>query len=212
MAWLRRVRPQLSPTDRDRVGLSKGDELLALLELPQVQARLLVTTHHVVLLPDAGTPVARPWHLVDRAGWARDEAALTISWVDDLTTWRLTITDPEPRALQALRERVQASVVAHEDVSAGARGSVRVVVRQDLATRELLLQTLYARGARPQDPGVRDAVARADRALRDAVGLPPADAPLDNRLDSPLDSPSDRHPGSPSDAPVDRAAGGTVHG
>lgn len=169
---LRRTCPTLTPADRERLDLRRGDDLLSELPLPALQSRLVVTTWHLVLLPDAGTPVLRPWHLVDGAGWSRDDSTLRVSWVDGDEPWRLAVAEPDARALQALRERVQASVVAHDDTAAGG-GRVRVVIRQDLATRELLVQTLYAGGARPDDPAVRAAREQMAARLRDAVGLPP---------------------------------------
>ena len=178
VSWPRRAtqhpKPTLSRTDLDRLGLTRQDRVLAVLESPSSELRLVITQHQLVLLPDAGTPVARPWHLVDRGSWSREDEALTVTWVDGPEPWRFVLPQPDPTALAALRERVQASVITHHDVKvAHGRGSVRVVVRQELATREVLVQTLYGQGVPAGDPVVQRAVAAAIAELRDAVGLPP---------------------------------------
>lgn len=180
VSWPRRGRPHPTPTltrsDVERLGLARQDRVLAMLEAPSSDLRLVITQHQLVLLPDVGTPVARPWHLVDRGAWSREDDALTVTWVDGSAAWRFALPEPDATALAALRERVQASVITHHDVKVhGGRGSVRVVVRNDLATREVLVQTLYGQGVTPSDPAVERAVAAATAELRDAVGLPPQD-------------------------------------
>ncbi len=114
--------------------------------------------------------LARAWHLVDAGAWDHEAFALTVTWVDGSAPARWVL--PEPRMLpEAVRERVQASVVLAERVELPRRRSARVVVRTDLATGALLDQTILGRGVRGDDPGVAEATAAARADLREQVGL-----------------------------------------
>ena len=53
-----------------------------------------------------------------------------------------------------LRERVQASVLLADEFLTQTRRRVRTVIRQDLATGDLLEQTIPGRGADLTDPAV----------------------------------------------------------
>ena len=68
-------------------------------------------------------------------------------------------------------ERVQASVVLAQRVELGERRSARAVIRQDLASGELVEQVVLGKGVRPDDPGVEPQTAAALAYLREQVGL-----------------------------------------
>ena len=72
---------------------------------------------------------------------------------------------------QALRERIQASVVLSDEFRTESRRTVRVVIRQDFATGELLEQVIPGKGADPNDPAVAAEAARRLATLRSEVGL-----------------------------------------
>jgi hypothetical protein len=78
----------------------------------------------------------------------------------------------EPSLLpETLRERVQASVVIAQRVDLGERRSARAVIRQDLASGELLEQVVLGRGVRPDDPVVEQQTQAALAYLKEQVGL-----------------------------------------
>lgn len=119
---------------------------------------------------DGAVVTARPWHLVDAGRWDHDTFTLTVTWVDGARpqSWRI----PDRTLLpETVRERVQASVVLAETVALGGRRSARVVLRRNLATGELVGQTLLGRGVRAADPGVSEATTAALEGLREQVGL-----------------------------------------
>jgi hypothetical protein len=117
---------------------------------------------------------SRPWHEVDAGTWRQESSQLIVTWVDRSRPgqWRLG-NDPRDRVfLQTLRERVQASVVVAEELDLSRRRTGRVVIRQDLATGDLLEQTILGRGVQ-MDEEVETAVDRTLAYLREQVGLPP---------------------------------------
>jgi hypothetical protein len=128
---------------------------------------------HVLRPGTHGSPehvLDRPWHLVDSGTWVGEDTALRVTWVDRHPATRLVL--PEPGRLpEALRERVQASVVLAETVDLGDKRSARVVVRRVLATGELVAQAVLGPGVRIDDPGVRDAVTDGLARVREQVGL-----------------------------------------
>ena len=71
---------------------------------------------------------------------------------------------------QTLRERVQASVVLADEFRTAARRTVRVVIRQDLATGELIEQVIPAGARDLDDPAVAAEAAQRLARLRSEVG------------------------------------------
>lgn len=125
----------------------------------------------VTLGPDGPTlTLSRPWHLVDAGLWSGEDGSLRVTWVDGERPARFVLTEPGSLP-ETLRERVQASVVLSEAIDLGARRTARVVVREDLTTRELLSQVLLGPGVRSTDPGVAEQVRVGLARVREQVGL-----------------------------------------
>lgn len=155
----------------------RGEQVLAYARCVQTSQLAVATTHRLVAVspaPDAQVLLDRPWHEVDAASWDGDTETLTVTFVDAggpartaPVRWSLV----EDRTLLAvIRERVQASVIMVEHVTTSSRVQVRLALRQNLATGEVVEQAL---GRRPGDlnrPGVADEVARRLQDLRADLG------------------------------------------
>ena len=126
--------------------------------------------HLYVVTADGEVVLDVPWHVVEAGRWDHDESTLVVEFVDGRPTARWVLGD-DSRFPVAFRERVQASVVLSEAVDLGARRSARVVVRRDLASGELLGQTILGRGVRRDDPGVLDQTGAALARLKEQAGL-----------------------------------------
>ena len=120
--------------------------------------------------PTSEVVLARPWHLVDSGTWSHDAFLLTVTWVDRHQPAQWVFREPSLLP-ETLRERVQASVVLAQRVELGERRSARAVIRQDLASGELVEQVVLGKGVRPDDPGVEPQTAAALAYLREQVGL-----------------------------------------
>ena len=171
---LRRLRRRAVPADDvlGRLPLGAGERVLSEAEDLDHTAWLVATNHaFAVLGPDGGLSRRHRWHEVDQGSWQRDNGLLTVTFVDRSRPgqWRL---GQERHLLQTLRERVQASVVLTQELTLTGRRTGRAVIRQDLATRELLEQVVLGRGVRAGDPEVGAAVRAALDYLREQVGMP----------------------------------------
>lgn len=167
----KRRRAALPLNTRAAVPLEGAEQVLAWARDEQTGGHVVATTHHLVLVGADDTLVwRRPWHEAESGTWQGESSLLTVVWVDGGTPaqWRLT----EPSLLQqALRERLQASVVLADEFRTAGRRTVRVVIRQDLATGALLEQTIGGRGADLSDPQVAREAAQRMARLRSEVGL-----------------------------------------
>lgn len=114
--------------------------------------------------------LSRPWHLVDAGLWSGEDGSLRVSWVDREPPARFVLREPGMLP-EALRERVQASVVLVEALDLGRRRTARVVVRKDLATGALFSQAVLGPGVRSTDPGVAEQVRDGLDRVREQVGL-----------------------------------------
>jgi len=165
-------RPDPVPrTVADAIPLGRAETVLNGAADRDGTAWVVTTNHSLVLVTSGGSLVwKRPWHEVDHGSWNRESDLLTVTWVDrgPPGQWRL---GDERLFLQTLRERVQASVVLSEELQLSGRRTGRAVIRQDLATRELVEQVILGRGVR-EDEEVRQASARALGWLREQVGMP----------------------------------------
>ncbi len=167
----RRRRPPLPDATSERpCPLEAGERVLAWARDERSGAHVVATTHHLALVDAGGALVwNRPWHEAESGTWQGESSQLTVTWVDRgaPARWRLT----EPSLIQqALRERLQASVVLADEFRTAGRRTVRVVIRQDLASGDLLEQTIPGKGARPQRPAVAREAAQRMARLRSEVG------------------------------------------
>ncbi|TWP34064.1 hypothetical protein [Leekyejoonella antrihumi] len=170
---MRLKRKQRLPAQIERyAGLEPGERTLAFAVDDNTGAHVIATTTHLVVATDEVTVLRRPWHDVDSGVWSSDHWTLTVSWVTRERPVQWTFKEQEMRIPETIHERVQASVVLSEALPLeGRRRSGRVVVRKDLATGELLTQTVLGRGTPADDPEVRAAVAYLTAYLREQVGL-----------------------------------------
>lgn len=139
-------------------------------------SHVIATTWSLVVVPPATLEerrvVRRPWHLVDAGVWQHETWTLNVTWVDGGRASEWTFRDQRSMLPETLRERVQASVVLSTPLTLGGRRTARVAIRQDLATKELIPQTMLGRGTRSSDPDVAEQIAFAMADLKDQVGLP----------------------------------------
>jgi hypothetical protein len=178
MPWRHRdpVPPDIVAVIRAAAGSELRERTLAV-ALVSSDTAVVAGRHRLwLLVRDAELPdgwrveLSRPWHLVDAGTWTGADLALRVTWVDDAPPLRLVL--PEPGALpETLRERVQASVVLAETIDLGGPGTARVVVRRDLATGELLSQTVLGRGVNHGDADVAERIAAGLARVREQVGL-----------------------------------------
>ena len=177
-AWTRR-HPPLPDDARAVLALGAGERVLSWARDVQGTVLVVTTTHLYAVSapppagaagPGAAVLMGRPWHLVDAGRWNAEASSLTVSWVDGERRGRWVL-EGAGELLQALRERVQASVVLGESVDIGPGRLARVVVRRDLADGRLLGQTVLGRGVSAEDPEVRALTDAALAGLREQVGL-----------------------------------------
>lgn len=167
----RRRRPALSEDVRSAVPLEAGEQVLAWSRDDRSGDHVVATTHHLALVgADGGLVWSRPWHEAESGTWQGESAELTVTWVEHGAPSRWHLTEPS-LLQQALRERLQASVVLADQFRTAGRRTVRVVIRQDLSSGALVEQVIPGRGADLSDPLVaREAAQRLER-LRSEVGL-----------------------------------------
>ncbi|HET6693561.1 MAG TPA: hypothetical protein VFG97_04610 [Pedococcus sp.] len=173
MAWsLRRNRPERVPeTARSAIELGPGERLLSWACDDSSGATVVASNHRLYAVSAAGDIVlSRPWHLVDAGSWSHDAFLLTVTWVDRQRPAQWVFREPTLLP-ETLRERVQASVVLAQRVDLGERRSARAVIRQDLASGELVEQVVLGKGVRPEDPGVQQQTGAALAYLKEQVGL-----------------------------------------
>ncbi|WP_347353647.1 hypothetical protein [Intrasporangium sp.] len=170
MSIFRRRGDAPARTLRDAVPLGPGEQLLAWAQDEGSRGYVVVTTHHLVFV-DAAWQVAwsRSWHEVDGATWHPDSDRLTVTWVDGTDPARWVVRE-SALLKQALRERVQASVVLADEFRTEDRRKVRVVIRQDLATGRLLEQIIAGRGVDLREGDVRAEAEKRLKVLRSEVG------------------------------------------
>ncbi|MDN5796907.1 MAG: hypothetical protein L0H79_14275 [Intrasporangium sp.] len=156
---------------RDVVPLGHGEQLLAWAQEDQSRGHVVVTTHHLVFV-DAAWHLAwrRGWHEVDSATWHPDSDRLTVTWVDGTDPARWVVHE-SALLKQALRERVQASVVLADEFRTEDRRRIRVVIRQDLATGRMLEQIIAGPGVDLRHGDVRAEAEKRLRVLRSEIGF-----------------------------------------
>jgi hypothetical protein len=167
-----RARPGgLPPEVRDAVPLSHQDRILASAVDQETGDHVIVTRHLLALVAQDGTLVwQRPWHEVDQGRWQPDTDELTVSWADGSTPgrWRLRHST---LFQQALRERIQASVVLTEEFRTDTRRRVRVAIRRNLATGAFIEQIMGSNGVDVTDSQVAEEARLLLHRLRSEIGL-----------------------------------------
>jgi len=167
----RRRRPALPADVRAVVALDAGEQVLAWARDETTGAHVVATTYHLALVDAEGRLIwRRPWHEAESGTWQGESSRLTVTWVDRSVPTRWHLTEPS-LIQQALRERLQASVVLADEFRTAGRRTVRVVIRQDLASGALLEQTIPGKGADLGDPQVAREAAQRMARLRSEVGL-----------------------------------------
>jgi hypothetical protein len=170
MAISLRRTEKLSPELRSAIELGSGERVLSWAREAASGATVVATNHRLYAVDAAGTrTLARPWHEVDGGTWSPELTQLTVTWVDGSrpSQWVLGATSLVP---ETLRERVQASVVLAQRIELGPRRWAKAVLRQDLASGDLVEQVVLGRGVRADDV---EMTARTDAALaylREQVG------------------------------------------
>jgi hypothetical protein len=155
----------------DALDLARSDRPLTWAHDELSGTTVVATTHGLYAVDTAGVrTLGRPWLDVDAGSWSAELFRLTVTWVDGSrpSQWVFREATMLP---ETVRERVQASVVLVQHVDLGARQSARAVIRQDLATGELVQQVVLGRGVRADDPNVAEATEAALAFLREQVGL-----------------------------------------
>ena len=156
---------------RAAVATGSGERVLSWGRDAAADTVVVATNRRVCAVTEEGeVRLDRPWHEVDAGTWSSELGQLTVTWVDGSrpAQWTLGASSMVP---ETVRERVQASVVLAHRVELGPRRTVRVVIRQDLASGALLEQVVPGRGVRADDPEVAAATQAALAHLREQVGL-----------------------------------------
>ena len=167
MAFSRRRSERLPASVLEAISLGSGERVLTWAPEEPTGSTVVATNHHLYAVGAAGQrTLVRPWHEVDAGTWSSELGQLTVTWVDGSrpVQWTLGASTLLP---ETVRERVQASVVLAQRVDLGNRRGARVVIRQDLASGDLVEQVVLGRGIRADEPAI--AAALAD--LREQVGL-----------------------------------------
>lgn len=164
--------PKLPADVRAQAGLEAGERVLTFAVDDNTHVHVIATTTHLVAASGDRLVLRRPWHEVDSGQWSAEYWTLSVSWVNHSRPMQWTFRDQETRMPEAVHERVQASVVLSEPLPLqGKRQRGRVVVRKDLATDEMVIQTVLGRNTRADDPEVREAVAVLQETLRERIGM-----------------------------------------
>lgn len=160
----------LAPTPTSAGARHSRDRLLAAAQSGETW--LLASVHRFgAVEPDGTVRWLRPWHEVDAASWGRESSTLTVTFVDGGRPVMLPMAN-ERTFLQALRERVQASVVTALELPLDGARKAKAVIRQDFATGDLVEQLVLSRGTRPSD-AISAAAEAAFVTLREETGIPP---------------------------------------
>jgi len=169
----RAPRPDLPPAIEKALELAKGERVLAFAVDDNTGGYVVATTYALAVFTSSVERILRRrWLSVDAGAWEPVTATLTVTWADGRRAGQWSFRDQQTLLPEAVRERVQASVVLSTRLNLGDRRTGRVAIRQDFATRELIPQTILGRYARADDPEVQAHVQAALAHLRDQVGLP----------------------------------------
>jgi len=169
----RAPRPDLPPAVEEALELAKGERVLAFAVDDNTGGYVVATSYALAVFTTGVERILRRrWLSVDAGAWEPETATLTVTWADGRRAGQWSFRDQQTLLPETVRERVQASVVLSTRLNLGDRRTGRVAIRQDLATRELIAQTILGRHAHADDPEVQAHVQAALAHLRDQVGLP----------------------------------------
>ena len=142
----RRRRADLPTEVRVAVPLRSGDRVIAWAKDEQSGGHVVASTQARLRRPGRVIVWQRRPHEAESGTWQSDSGLLTVIWVDHRRPAQWLIREPS-MLQQALRERIQASVVLSDEFRTESRRTVEVVIRQDFATGELLEQVIPGKGA-----------------------------------------------------------------
>lgn len=160
----------------DGLVLERGDRVLSSSPVDDggpSGAVAVATTSALLLVRDGEQVWRHRWHELDSGVWDGDDRVLRLAAVDG---WRtvLHLDDEADLGLAvAVRDRLQASVVATRHARVGQGPSVRVSIRQVQGGADagrLVLQEVP--GGLSASAELRALVAQRRRELEDSVGLP----------------------------------------
>ncbi|GAA2649766.1 MULTISPECIES: hypothetical protein [Nonomuraea] len=150
------------PSDvRKGLATSRGERVLTFAEAAD---GYVVATDQALFLPD-GTRV--PWEQVEQAGWDDEGLRLTTS-----EGRRLSARVASPHRLpEAVRERVNSTIVVNKYVELPGRGGVRLVARRAPGADTFTWSFHFDEGLDPEDPGLRAQAEQALEGLRRSMGV-----------------------------------------
>ncbi|WP_454295161.1 hypothetical protein [Salana multivorans] len=128
----------------------------------------VVVVDHLVLVDPDGKVREVPWQLFDGADWSDEQATLTLREVDG-DTHVLRLPDDPRRFTQAVRERIEASLVHVVQRPAPGGGMVRAAIRRD--SEGNLASQVSILGTARRDATITELAERVEAEARGAVGL-----------------------------------------
>ena len=159
MARLWRSRPALPAEQAVALGIGRGDRVLAWSSLVGGGVAVALVGGLRVLTP-RGERLLHDWTDVDHAPWDGDSSMLLVWWVDSRRPTPLEVQDDVGGLPEAVRERVQSSVLLTTGVPLPDSGDGRIALRRN-ASGQLTVQALLPPGVRDDDPRVKEALAAA---------------------------------------------------
>jgi len=160
------------PTElRDALQLANGERILA--TATSADGSAIVATDRALFVPARSTHRRIGWEEVDKAGWDRDDGLLWVLETAPLGSrpHRFTVRVDEPgQVVDAVRERVNATVVISQHVPLVEDRGIRVVGRRAPGQDSLSWTVAVDQGIDVGDPDVRSAVEAAVRDVRYSVG------------------------------------------
>lgn len=166
--------PQIPAEVLTRAGLQRRERVLAGAQDDMTGSWVVLTTFRMIVVSQTAVESARPWLEVDAGSWDPESGALSLTWVGGgrAMQWRFLKRTGPGRVPETFRERVSASIVLQEHLDLGGGRTARVVIREDLSTRELREQVLLGRRARADDAELAEQIRGVRTLLRDQVGMP----------------------------------------
>jgi hypothetical protein len=126
----------------------------------------VIATDTALVLPEGEQPASIPWELVVRVSWGADSVEITAQERAGSrpVVHRLPVTGSPAAMAEAVRERVNASIVVQHHVELVGERGARLVARRAPGSEELRWSVVFDAGLDPSDPALRD---QADAALSD---------------------------------------------